>query len=271
MYLPKLPKGCVYVDLETTGFSFENHRILQVGVRLVPDVSQLSPPEDAVDLLLKTPYDPYIWGAVYLQEDFITRTGDWWTPDVRQAIDANNGSCAGVAQVPAEIRDEVNKNGRRKFMNAFDVHGISASRTLEQGVDREAGLRQVHALLQDSCNSGMQLVGHNLIGFDIRFLGEEFARIGLSFPYEAEQVMDTGLLVKADQLGMVPEGNEGMGNFYARVKKTFARVKWSLDGYCVEKFGLTKYGVDTAGSHRSAAYDTFVNQCLVHHLYSAAA
>jgi DNA polymerase III epsilon subunit-like protein len=112
----------------------------------------------------------------------------------------------------------------------------------------------------------MMIVGHNMFNFDIPFLTATAQRFGLNLGFRQDEQLDTGLLVKAMQLRMYPGTDERLYNYYRRVGDLRAGVKWSLDRYCIQRFGLDKkHDVDALKAH-DAGYDCFLTHLLLKEL-----
>jgi hypothetical protein len=218
-----------------------------------------------IDVFVQTPYDPYTWGAIYLRQDFMELFLSYqpWTQAIQNEIDDNNGSIMGTS-VPQAIQDVLDKNGRKKFLCAYDIHGISVRDTLTNGISRYDALHQMHSILEQVKRDKIPLVGHNCVRFDIPFIQTEFSRVGLSWTPDDDYIIDTGAIVKGRQINASIRPGERNIDFYRRVANTKAKgIAWSLDRYCVPTFGLEKYGVDSSKQHQSAGYDCFVTHCLL--------
>jgi DNA polymerase III epsilon subunit-like protein len=255
-------KYCI-IDTETTGPDKNNHRVVLFGLLYVDGspVTDKSP----VDVFVKTPYNPYVWGAVYLRQDFMELFLSYqpWTQEIQDEIDDNNGSIMGTS-VPLAIQDTRDNSGRQKFLAAYDIHKISVQDTLQRGVSRYDALLQVHSILEQVKQDKIFLVGHNCVRFDIPFIQAEFYRYGLQWEPDPDFIIDTGAIVKGRQINAAPRDDERNIEFYRRVANTRAKgVTWSLDRYCVPKYELEKYGVDITKQHQSAGYDCFVTHCLL--------
>jgi len=264
-WLPDIGGAYLVLDTEVTHLSPSRGQILCLGLAhatRTPDLSR------SFDVLVKTPYDPDVWGAVYHRLDFqeaMKAAGAPLTPAVRAAIDSNGGSCDGVESVPEQVRDARTDSGKRRFYVAYDAHQIPASRTLEMGMGREAALREVHAVLKDASAGGYWLVGHNILRFDLPYLAVEFARYNLALP--EFQVLDTAAVVKASQMDMPPPAPADLRAFQCRILNTPRRIKYSLEDYCVPAYDLRRYGVDPSQQHKSPGYDCFVVSCLLAALF----
>ncbi len=123
---------------------------------------------------------------------------------------------------------------------AEEVTGISEKICNEQGVTREQGVRNIyHTLMGWRAKHEFPIfVGHNAAKFDMPFIENEFKRQGIDFMFGVDEIVDTGAMVKALQVGTYPR-NESNLDFMLRVGSIRAKgVKWSLDKYCIERFKL---------------------------------
>jgi DNA polymerase III epsilon subunit-like protein len=254
------------LDLETTGFSPKNNRVALIGTYLVTDDSVK--PESAVDTYLKVPYDPQTWGAVYLREEFaeLARRRGFWGEAMIREIDAHSGSCLGCDTVPIDVQTEM-AGATAKWRTAVDVTGITAPMLMYRGEEPDVVYSRLHQLMTMCHENGIPVVGHNIANFDLPFLNAEFARYGFEPPVSIEGVVDTGMMVKAAQLGTAQADHESVAEFYRRVYNVRRKgLRWALDRHCVGAYGLQKYGVDPVNQHKSAAYDCFVTACLMKEL-----
>jgi len=109
------------------------------------------------------------------------------------------------------------------------------------------------------------LIGHNIAIFDtemmdahrIRFLGKE------PIDWPEDRIFDTGLFLKAAQLGRYPRPGESLDSFFRSISGVRAKgVFWAMDTYCIPAFGLEeRHGIDTSRCH-DAGYDCHVNHLL---------
>src|SRR5438067_6220501 len=103
-YLKRLGYPRLIIDVESTGFSHRYHRINMIGHGLVS--GNAVTPANFSDATVNLPYDPYVWGACYLKQSFedVARQRGFWNQQTIDAIDANSGSCLGVAEVPLDVQ-----------------------------------------------------------------------------------------------------------------------------------------------------------------------
>jgi len=122
---------------------------------------------------------------------------------------------------------------------AFAVNKITRQMMLDKGVPHKDlfGLL-VEMLMSMRAGRGM-VMGHNFAAFDAEFLINEARRAGIMFQFLPNEILDTGILVKAHQLHESIAPGEDLRQFYARISNISSRVKWGLD-YCYVPFGLDK-------------------------------
>jgi len=145
---------------------------------------------------------------------------------------------------------------------AINVHGIGFEKSAAEGLPRDQVFKMVKDVVEYALSNGMQIVGHNLANFDIPFLTGEFMKLGLSCEFPKGFVVDTGMMVKAMQLGMMPGYDERIWQWMKRVSDYRARVKWSLDKFCMEAFDLGKHNVSADEAH-DAGYDCYLTHLVV--------
>ena len=149
---------------------------------------------------------------------------------------------------------------------AVKVHGIDYVKSQEQGIPPEEAYGLLHEVLLDARSKGMYICGHNLYSFDIPFFQTELSRMGISFKFAQNEVVDTAMLVKAMQLGMYPSVGEPSYTYWSRVKSFRARgIYFSLDRYCIEHFDLAAFGADKSHAH-DAGYDCWLTHLVVSEL-----
>lgn len=277
-WFPDFKGNAVIVDTETTGLNYaDGARIVQIGICFVHKGKVDK--KQALDITIQTPYDPETWCAVYHEKhpqhvrfrEILRGMGFNWE-DFIPIIDEHSGSilAANHPNIPEVIQDGRNKHGKRIFQTACDATGITADVSMRNGLPREAVIRHVKDLLAESRDSNYVFIGHNVARFDIPMILAEIAdQTGDDqFELDDNNLLDTGIMVKAAQAGAFPKEHESNWDFVRRVADMHLSVAWSLDDFCVPKFGLDfKYGVDPAEQHLSAAYDCWVTACLVDSIY----
>jgi DNA polymerase III epsilon subunit-like protein len=123
---------------------------------------------------------------------------------------------------------------------AQEVHGITHDFLDEHGEDPAVVVPAVVGCLNSWKAKGM-LVGHNVMTYDLPILQKDATQHGLTIEYGENEVIDTGMMVKATQLGLTLDTADTLASFYRRVSSIFAKgVFWSLDRHCVPTYGLEK-------------------------------
>lgn len=134
---------------------------------------------------------------------------------------------------------------------AFDVHQIDKGRMEREGVYPSEFIKAYSALLYETRKKSFMFMGHNLAAFDVPIIERETAEFDVPFIFNENEIIDTGMLVKASQLGMTFRPDESLRSFYLRTASVRSRVKWSLNEYCYDQYGLSKYGCEREGVHRA--------------------
>lgn len=160
-------------------------------------------------------------------------------------------------------RREVNIHPR-----AFEAHGITNERMQKEGVKSEDYVPGLIDLFNwwRSCNR--MFVGHNLAAFDAKMLDREAKTCKCEFIFGDNEVVDTGMIVKASQIGMTFNEGETLRNFYTRVAGARAKVKWALTRYCYTEYKLEKYGITVDEAH-DAGKDCLLTHYLLEELRKA--
>ena len=146
---------------------------------------------------------------------------------------------------------------------AEEVHHISWAKLDQDGLPPEVIFPLVVEQLESWRKDGAVFVGHNLMNFDAPFLEYETTILGCPFRFRDNEVVDTGMLVKAAQLDMFFRNEqESLRSFYKRVSEVRrSGLYWSLDRYCFDAYNLQKYGIK-----RCDAHDAGVDCELTHYL-----
>jgi DNA polymerase III epsilon subunit-like protein len=146
---------------------------------------------------------------------------------------------------------------------AVEIHGITPERMAYEGVDPSAVVPSITNTFEAYRQKRFMFVGHNLMAFDAPLFERECLGLGVPFQFRDDEVIDTGMLVKAAQLKLRFHPGETLGCFYRRVSGIIARgVFWSLDKHCIKTYALDKCGVDCDKAH-----DAAVDCQLTHHLF----
>ena len=119
------------------------------------------------------------------------------------------------------------------------------------------------------------LVAHNGWQFDVEFLQAAFYNWVFQgrerFDFDDQLMYDTGVAEKASQLSdsydPLPLVGESLKQFFWRIGQARARgVKWALDQYCEERYGLLKKaGVQPGDCHRPAVDSFLVHRLMEEH------
>lgn len=146
---------------------------------------------------------------------------------------------------------------------AFAVHHIDQARMQKEGIEPEVLIPEIANTLETYRKHGCLFVGHNMISFDAPFFERESKQHGCPFSFGPNEIIDTGMLVKASRLGMYFSPDDTIRSFARRVSEVRAKgIYWSLDRYCFDAFNLGgRSGID-----KSAAHDASVDCELTHHL-----
>jgi len=146
---------------------------------------------------------------------------------------------------------------------AFKVHGIDVKKTMAEGVPFKEIVHRIVELFEDWQKAGAMFVGHNMMAFDAPLFERECGRAERPFKFGENEILDTGMLVKAIQLGMTFRLNDTLRSFGKWVSNVRARgVYWSLDRYCYAQYKLK----ELSGIDKDAAHDAAVDCLLTHYL-----
>lgn len=137
---------------------------------------------------------------------------------------------------------------------ASDVHGITLDKIEHEGIEPKYYIPQVVDIFMDWRSKGRMFAGHNLMAFDAPLIERETAGVGIPFKFGDNEIIDTGMLVKAAQLGMYMRPEETLRSFWVRVSQVIAKgIYWSLDRHCYTAYNLTKYGLSLDKAHDAEA------------------
>jgi DNA polymerase III epsilon subunit-like protein len=149
---------------------------------------------------------------------------------------------------------------------AFKAHGIDHARMAREGIPPEEGLKIIFDTFAAYKKNRFVFVGHNLLNFDVPFFERESRMAGAPVTFDSNEVLDTGMIVKAAQLGMHFSPNDTMRSFFKRVSGVRAKgVYWALDKHCYDTFSLGQ----RAGVSKEQAHDAGVDCLLCHHTLEA--
>ena len=150
---------------------------------------------------------------------------------------------------------------------AINVHGIDFIKSSSEGNDPVESFKLLADTIKWAMDSGMYIGGHNFYKFDKPFIERSAADLGVDITFNGDDIIDTGMIVKAMQLGMLPSSDEPISAYWKRVANMRAKgVYFNLDRYCMSRFGLTeKYGVSKDEAH-DAGYDCYLTHLVIKEL-----
>lgn len=153
-----------------------------------------------------------------------------------------------------------------QMASSGSVYRLDFDTVRQQGQDPRIIIPAMAGVLRDGLTNGLAIVGHNIAAFDLILISRHILDITqdrLLIP--AAAVFDTGMLEKARQLNAVPDGYEDQVQWFRRVYGQRARVKWKLDRWCADQYGLW----ERSGLDPTAAHDALSDCVLCHHLFEA--
>jgi len=136
-------------------------------------------------------------------------------------------------------------------------------RMADEGLPPVEVLYQYWEMIDGVRTSGGYLLAHGGYHFDVPILRQHFREfLSLDLDPASIRLIDSGLMEKAAQAGMLPWPNDTLAGYFERVADARLRgVYWSLDRHCVGAYGLVeKYQLDMSAAH-GAGFD-----CLCAHL-----
>lgn len=146
---------------------------------------------------------------------------------------------------------------------AFKVHGINVEKTLAEGVPFADVINRIVDMFEAWRQRGFMFVGHNMMSFDAPLFENECRRAKRQFKFNENEIVDTGMIVKARQLGMSYRLNDTLRSFAKWVSEVRARgIYWSLDRYCYDYYKLK----EASGISKEDAHDAGVDCRLTHFL-----
>jgi DNA polymerase III epsilon subunit-like protein len=171
--------------------------------------------------------------------DLVLQFGICWVTDRKKGISMSHLLSRPGLKIPKQ---------------AAAVHHITEERLEKEGVDPKAIIPILVDILRDWQKRGLMFVGHNLMAFDVPLFEREAHSLGVDFKFDGNKVLDTGMLVKAAQLGMFMRDSETLRDFWLRVSEVRAKgIKWSLAGHCYTAYNLGKYGLPLEKAHDAEA------------------
>ncbi len=155
----------------------------------------------------------------------------------------------------------------RKQKAAGNDGYIKAADVRQHGQPRDQVFALLRRLIEDVMKNfpGSFVVGHNLVGFDQPFIEYFSAKCGQPIAFDKTRLFDTGVMFKANKLGMLPRDGDSLYEFLCHVRDIRAKgVLWSLSTACKELDLEKKHGLDLSQAHDAAADTLFT-----HYVYQA--
>jgi DNA polymerase III epsilon subunit-like protein len=189
-------------------------------------------------------------------------------------FDMINGRVLQIGMCEVKDREETNRSSvllkipEHVEINpkAESVHGITRERLEKDGVNPRVYYPELKAVLESYEKAGFPIVGHNFARFDGPFLEAEFIRNGSPYKFGYNNVIDTGMLVKAARLKKLPTKEATLRGLWTEIAdlRVFG-LYYALDRYCFDAFGLEKHGADKGAAH-DAAYDCWMTHLVLEEL-----
>jgi DNA polymerase III epsilon subunit-like protein len=137
---------------------------------------------------------------------------------------------------------------------ASAVNGITDVMLAEVGKPPTEVFSSVLELINNYMDAGCMFMGHNFVAFDKPFMETEFGRHNLPLEFPRNRSIDTGMIFKASQMGVMPSEHEDLTTFFNRIRHERSRVRWKLT-LAAEKFGLLeKHNLNLDDAH-DAGFD----------------
>lgn len=149
----------------------------------------------------------------------------------------------------------VNRTDVQISPGAQAVHGISNEKMAAEGCDPQQAFEEMLQTFEAYRKAGQMFVGHNIIAFDAPLFEQEARVRGVSFKFGDNEILDTGTIVKAAQLGMYIDDRDSIRSWARKVTEVRRKgLYWSLDRYCFDTFKLAEFGLRKDEAH-DAGYD----------------
>jgi DNA polymerase III epsilon subunit-like protein len=141
----------------------------------------------------------------------------------------------------------------------------------EKGVDPRQELFRINSFLKKTHQTGLLLAGHNATSFDVPIVVNNLLKvirpIADVFQFSPDSLLDTGIIVKGAQVPGHPDlhwrEDDTLLSYQQRIAAAkWKGIKWALDGYCTETFGLTDDTTDPALQH-TAGQDAYMTHKLI--------
>lgn len=153
-------------------------------------------------------------------------------------------------RVVAVLTQALHREGIFIHPEAIKVHGLTAEKLKAEGIPPKEYIPYLVETFKEYRDLGYMFLGHNMMAFDAPLFEREAKSLGCPFQFGENDILDTGMIVKASQLGLCFKDQETLRGFYKRVSEVRAKgVRWALDKYCYPTYGLVKYGVDISKAH----------------------
>lgn len=208
----------------------------------------------------------------YLAIDIETNGLNPWTDLILEFgwCKINNGSvvendCFFINWLESnEISRELLENQLERISyNMLHKKGVAWSVTLQKilsGLPPKQGAKKIYEILNNARNEKIFFVTHNGFGFDCPFIELSLAKFDLSWRFDIDEIVDTGLIEKALEYNSLFMDNTII-DFYRRISSVNSKtIKWALDQHCVPKYQLNKK-VDVSNVH-DAAKDSLLTSLL---------
>lgn len=218
------PDTYLVLDTETTGFSKDRDYLIDVGWAVVQH------------------------GSIVHQDSLML---DW-----SRVPDADHG------YIQYQLRQQADHYAQQGRPHCYPWERLRC-----EGEHPLEVLHSYASLIYDHITRGdSRIVGHGLWRFDRDFIDNhtEYFLDGYVLPWQPDSIIDTGLIEKACQTNTPPYPEESLDDWMYRIDRGPARVKWSLEGFCIPKYRLDeRYGLDMRRMH-TAEFDCVA----IHHLFN---
>lgn len=137
---------------------------------------------------------------------------------------------------------------------------------LRYGHHAPSALTHAIEFLSSARKQGLHILTHNGVAYDLPFLANSALRFcNRHLVVNQTKLLDTGIMEKASQLGLLPNPGETTTAFYRRVHRKWSKgAMWSLTNHCIPKYNLEpkmkEHGLTIDNMHDA------VSDCVVTHL-----
>lgn len=135
------------------------------------------------------------------------------------------------------------------------------------GVEPKEALIATMDIISAYVKRNEPLICQNGIKFDRPFLQHDCAYMNVPFVFPRENLIDTGMLIKAAKLRKrIAAGETGL-DFYLRVGAIRQKgCTYAIEGYCIPKWDLAnRFGFSTDQAH-NAAFDCWITSLILQEL-----